>query len=163
MTLRLPSAELGAGPSLLSTVDRKLWAAICLVVLGTVALATEVPWLVTPPPELTVPADVVINVAMDWFIANFKWLFRTFTWILSVPLTGLTAVLQWLPWPATIFLVAVLAHFFGGWRLAVFCAAALFYMAMVGYWEESMNTVALARDLGAAFASPRIECRHPRL
>ena len=144
MTLRLPSAELAAAPSLLSTVDRKLWAAICLVVLGTVALATEVPWLVTPPPELTVPADVVINVAMDWFIANFKWLFRTFTWILSVPLTGLTAVLQWLPWPATIFLVAVLAHFFGGWRLAVFCAAALFYMAMVGYWEESMNTVALA-------------------
>ena len=144
MTLRLPSAELAAAPSLLSTVDRKLWAAICLVVLGTVALATEVPWLVTPPPELTVPADVVINVAMDWFIANFKWLFRTFTRILSVPLTGLTAVLQWLPWPATIFLVAVLAHFFGGWRLAVFCAAALFYMAMVGYWEESMNTVALA-------------------
>ena len=143
MTLRLPSAELGAGPSLLSTVDRKLWVAISLVVLGTVALATEVPWLVTPPPELTVPADAVINVAMDWFIANFKWFFRAIAWIISGPLLALTAILQWLPWPATIILVATLAHFFGGWRLAVFCAAALFYMAMVGYWEESMNTVAL--------------------
>ena len=143
MTLRLPSAELGAGPSLLSTVDRKLWVAISLVVLGTVALATEVPWLVTPPPELTVPFDTVLNVAMDWFIANFKWFFRAFAWILSGPLLAFTAILLWLPWPATIILVATLAHFFGGWRLAVFCAAALFYMAMVGYWDKSMNTVAL--------------------
>ena len=143
MTLRVPSAELGADSSLLSTVDRKLWAAICLVVLGTVALATEVPWLVTPPPELTLPIDTVLNVAMDWFIANFKWFFRAFAWILSGPLLAFTAILLWLPWPATIILVATLAHFFGGWRLAVFCAAALFYMAMVGYWDKSMNTVAL--------------------
>ena len=144
MTLRMPSAELAAAPSLLSTRDRKVWAAISLVVLGAVALAAEFPWMVTPPPELMIPVDVVLNVAMDWFIANFKWLFRTFAWILSGPLIALTAILQWLPWPATIFLVATLAHFFGGWRLAVFCAAALFYMAMVGYWEESMNTLALA-------------------
>ena len=39
--------------------------------------------------------------------------------------------------------MATLAHFVGGWRLAVFCAAALFYIAVVGYWDKSMNTVAL--------------------
>ena len=143
MTLRMPSAELVGAPSLLSTVDRKLWAAICLAVLGAVALATEVPWLATPPAGLTLPIDSVISAAMDWFVANFKWLFRTLAWILSGPLLALTAIFQWLPWPATILLVATFAHFVGGWRLAVFCAAALFYMAVVGYWDKSMNTVAL--------------------
>ena len=139
----MPSAELVGAPSLLSTVDRKLWAAICLVVLGTVALAPEVPWLATPPTEFTLPIDTVISAAMDWFVANFKWLFRALAWILSGPLLALTAIFQWLPWPATILLVATLAHFVGGWRLAVFCAAALFYIAVVGYWDKSMNTVAL--------------------
>ena len=143
MTLRLPLAELAGAPSFLSTTDRKVWAAISLVVLGTVALAPEVPWLATPPNELTVPIDTVLNAAMDWFIANFKWFFRAIAWIISGPLLAFTAILQSLPWPATIILVATLAHFFGGWRLAVFCASALYYMAMVGYWEESMNTVAL--------------------
>ena len=127
MTLRMPSAELVGAPSLLSTVDRKLWAAICLVVLGTVALAPEVPWLATPPTEFTLPIDTVISAAMDWFVANFKWLFRALAWILSGPLLALTAIFQWLPWPAT--------HIAGGgrsrtssaaWRLAVFCAARAF-------------------------------------
>ena len=72
---------------------------------------------------------------MDWFVANFKWLFRALAWILSGPLLALTAIFQWLPWPATILLVATLAHFVGGWRLAVFCAAALFY----GYIRDSQR------------------------
>ena len=143
MTLRMPSAELVGAPSLLSTVDRKLWAAICLAVLGAVALATEVPWLATPPAGLTLPFENVLNAAIAWFVANFRWLFRALTWILSGPLSALVAILQWLPWPATVLLVATLAHFFGGWRLAVFCSGALLYMAVVGYWDKSMNTVAL--------------------
>ena len=115
MTLRMPSAELVGAPSLLSTVDRKLWAAICLAVLGAVALATEVPWLATPPAGLTLPFENVLNAAIAWFVANFRWLFRALTWILSGPLSALVAILQWLPWPATVLLVATLAHFVGGW------------------------------------------------
>ena len=56
---------------------------------------------------------------------------------------GLQDFLHWLPWPVTIVLAAIFAHFIGGWRLALFTSIALFYMVIIGYWDESMNTLSL--------------------
>ena len=51
--------------------------------------------------------------------------------------------LHWLPWPATIAAFTVLAYAAAGWRLAVFTTLALGYMVVTGYWDASMNTLAL--------------------
>ncbi len=53
------------------------------------------------------------------------------------------AVLQWLPWPAVMLLVGVTALRAGGWKLALFAVASLAYLVIVGYWTQSMNTLAL--------------------
>ena len=52
-------------------------------------------------------------------------------------------VLHWLPWPATIAFFVLFALRFGSKGLAVFTFFALFYMVLVDYWDESMNTLAL--------------------
>ena len=36
-----------------------------------------------------------------------------------------------------------MAHAASGWRLALFSMLASLYMVVVGYWDESMNTLAL--------------------
>ena len=57
---------------------------------------------------------------MNWFVEHFKWLFTGTTWLLEWPLDWITGLLQWLPWPATIAVFAVLAFVSAGWRLALF-------------------------------------------
>jgi glycine betaine/proline transport system permease protein len=46
-----------------------------------------------------------------------------------------------LPWPLTIYAVAVLARRLGGWRLAIFSVAALFLIGLLGMWELAMDTL----------------------
>jgi len=123
--------------------DAFFWIVTGAAVLSIFILSRRYEWLAEPTPALTFPIDHWFNSAMAWFVNHFKWFFRTVSWALSGPMDCLNAVLNWLPWPVTIALVAILAHFCAGWRLALFCICALFYMVIVGYWEESMNTLAL--------------------
>ncbi|MEM7227131.1 MAG: proline/glycine betaine ABC transporter permease [Pseudomonadota bacterium] len=62
-------------------------------------------------------------------------------------LDGLEVILVGTPWPVTMLVIVVLAWRLAGPRVAIFTCAALAYLAFLGYWEQSMATVAL---LGAA-------------
>ena len=42
-----------------------------------------------------------------------------------------------------VLLTATVAHAASGWKLVCFTVFALYYMALVGYWQESMNSLAL--------------------
>ena len=129
----------------LAKVDTSLlvWLAFFAIAVLCFALRGEVPWLVKYPRDEIVPLDEWLNVFMDWFVDTFKWLFHAISWLLGWPLEGFQLLLQWLPWPATIAAIALLAHLASGWRLAAFSIGALFYMVVVGYWDESMRTLAL--------------------
>ena len=62
-----------------------------------------------------------------------------------------------LPWPLTIYGVAVLARRLGGWRLATFCVAALFAIGLLGMWTLAMDTLSqtlIAVLLSVAIAIP---------
>ena len=52
-------------------------------------------------------------------------------------------LLQSLPWVVISFVFCLVAFIASGWRLAVFAAVACFYMVVIGYWSESMNTLSL--------------------
>jgi glycine betaine/proline transport system permease protein len=95
------------------------------------------------PEEWVLPINIWINAAMDWFVRTFKGLFRIIAWLMDFPMQGLAGLLQWLPWPATVAIITILAHAASGWRLALFTCIALMYMVVTGYWDESMNTLAL--------------------
>ncbi len=123
--------------------NRLVWIAFFAVAVPCFALRREVPWLVKYPRAYMVPVHDWLNLFMDWFVDTFKWLFHAIAWVLDWPMDGLQLLLQWLPWPATIAAIALLAHLASGWRLAAFSAGALSYMVVVGYWDESMRTLAL--------------------
>ena len=60
---------------------------------------------------------------------------------------GMETVLVGTPWPVIMLVICTLAWQMAGPRIAIFTAAALAYLAFFGFWELSMQTVAL---LGAA-------------
>ena len=62
-----------------------------------------------------------------------------------------------LPWPLTIYAVALLARRLGGWRLATFCTASLFAIGLLGMWTLAMDTLSqtlIAVLLSVAIAIP---------
>ena len=62
-------------------------------------------------------------------------------------LDGLEIILTGTPWPTTFLVIVAIAWRIAGARVAIFTAAALAYLGILGFWEKSMITVAL---LGAA-------------
>ncbi len=62
-------------------------------------------------------------------------------------LDALTIALIGTPWPVVMIVICVVAWRAAGPRVAIFTAASLAYIALLGYWEVSMETVAL---VGAA-------------
>lgn len=62
-------------------------------------------------------------------------------------LEAMTLALIVTPWPVVMIVVCVVAWRSAGPRVSIFTGAALAYVALLGYWEVSMETVAL---VGAA-------------
>ncbi len=62
-------------------------------------------------------------------------------------LNAMTLALIVTPWPVVMIVVCVVAWRAAGPRVAIFTGAALAYIALLGFWEVSMETVAL---VGAA-------------
>lgn len=119
------------------------WLAVGVFAVAVFLLKDTATWLFTYPKEWIVPLIPAINAMTAWFVEHFRWLFRGISWLLDWPMTGVSAFLNWAPWPATMAVIAVLAHRAGGWGLAGFTTGALGYMLVVGYWSESMNTLSL--------------------
>ncbi len=62
---------------------------------------------------------------------------------ISLVLDGLSYALTGMPWPVTMATILILAWQLAGPRVTIFTAAALAYLALLGFWEKSLETVAL--------------------
>ena len=120
-----------------------LWGALAIALTASPLLTGVAPWLKAYPETFVVPFTPVLNQLMSWFVGATLPAFRALAWLLGQPIAGMRALLQMLPWPLVIGLCLVAAHAASGWRLAIFTAAGMLYMAAVGYWAQSMNTLAL--------------------
>jgi glycine betaine/proline transport system permease protein len=74
----------------------------------------------------------VAFVILDGFRAFAEWL-----------VTALNDFLLWLTWVGTIAAAVLVVLRFGGWRAALIVAAAFVSFALMGLWEESIQTLAL--------------------
>ena len=119
------------------------WIGIILVTITFLIFKEEWDWLTKYPDELIIPFSDWINLLMEKFIYKFGWFFLNVSWILSWPINAAQWFLQNLPWVIVIFLVTIAAYLSAGLRLALFTLCATFYMVLIGYWEESMNTLSL--------------------
>ncbi|BCM16816.1 ABC transporter permease [Mesorhizobium sp. J8] len=136
-TVFRPSSRLVMEPALLPWCVLAVLTALCLL------LKTELPWLINFPKEWTLPLATYINAATDILVAVIQRGFRALSALLDAPMRGARLALAWLPWPAVMLAVAVLALKSSGERLAVFALATLAYILLAGYWPQSMNTLAL--------------------
>ena len=106
-------------------------------------------WLMTFP-----VANMWYEAVKDWLDAGFistyeagKGVFEGIRNAIRILVESLESVLLKSPWPVVALIICTAAWRLAGWRVAVFTAAALAYLGLFGFWQLSMQTVAL---LGAA-------------
>jgi glycine betaine/proline transport system permease protein len=121
---------------------------VAAMVVAFAALRNEFPWPVSLtwvelPAELddlqnwlldqrTAADPNIIFAILDGFRALAEWL-----------VAAIEDVLLWLTWVGTIAASVLIVLRFGGWRAALIVAAAFASFALMGLWEESIQTLAL--------------------
>ena len=123
--------------------DTLSWIMIILITIVLLFFQDKWDWISKYPKELIVPVSDWINFSMEKFIDKFGWFFLNISWLLSWPIIGAQWLLHSVPWVVIIFLVTFTAYLSSGLKLALFTLSASFYMVLIGYWDESMNTLAL--------------------
>jgi glycine betaine/proline transport system permease protein len=119
-----------------------------VMVVAFAALRNEFPWPVSltwveMPAELddlqnwlldqrTAADPNIVFVILDGFRALAEWL-----------VGAIEDVLLWLTWVGTAAASVLIVLRFGGWRAALIVAAAFVSFALMGLWEESIQTLAL--------------------
>jgi glycine betaine/proline transport system permease protein len=126
----------------------KVAVIVGVMVVAFAALRNEFPWPVSltwveMPAELddlqnwlldqrTAADPNIIFAILDGFRAFAEWL-----------VTAIEDFLLWLTWVGTIAASVLLVLRFGGWRAALIVAGAFASFALMGLWEESIQTLAL--------------------
>jgi glycine betaine/proline transport system permease protein len=145
-----------------------VWLPVLIFVVACLALRSMAPWLSLYPPEWVLPIASFIDAVSTAVTEFVKPAFRGIAWLLDWPMRGARAVLQWIPWPIMILLIGVTALRAAGRGLAWFALGTLLYILIAGYWQESMNTLALVLlavpiSVAAGFLLGVLAHRVPRL
>ena len=136
-----------------SNISFRAWALIFLVSVVGVGAISAVLW----GPGMDFPAawgrDIggTIDRAVKWLTTNGDWLFDGIKQIVLQLLVWLEDALLWVPWPAVVVAVGMIAWRVSGPALALFCGAALLVTGLMGrlpgnsdtLWESSMETLTL--------------------
>ena len=120
-----------------------IWAVLILATLALLALKDTAGWLIEYPAEWVVPITPWLNAFMQWCVDTVGPAFRAFSAAIGVPMTAVRDLLNWLPWSVTLTVLTFATWAIAGWRLAAFAFFAVLYMLVIGYWTESMNSLAL--------------------
>jgi glycine betaine/proline transport system permease protein len=80
---------------------------------------------------------------VKWLTREGDWLFDGTKVVILKVLLNLRDGLLWLPWPATITAIGLLAWRLAGWRVSLFSVAALLAIGFIGLWSSAMETLAL--------------------
>ncbi|MEM6825279.1 MAG: ABC transporter permease subunit [Pseudomonadota bacterium] len=150
------AADLGA-PPVEARGDRLLWALLgtALVLILAHAFAVLPPWLHRLPEALIPPTAEVLDVVFA-FVQNDLGLIYVTRFIAEGPLELLldaTANLlygkrRWpnlgpIPWSAVAAAAAVLGYYLGGWRLAALAGGTFVWTALIGQWDDAMETMSV--------------------
>ena len=127
----------------------------CFALLAAASCAyrftvTEVPgWLRGVPvdPQWRRNAETWVDDGFQWLTESFSGFFGGITRMIRLLLDGMEVVMVGTPWPIMMIAIVFLAHRLAGFRVALFTAVALAYLGILGFWEQSMLTIAL---LGSA-------------
>jgi len=116
-----------------------------LLWLGVVGLILLLGWLFNDYKGgfYELPLGPWVNTGVDWLIINLAVVFDGIKLATAVVLNNLEDFLLWLPWWSVLLLIMLLAWRLASARVAIFTAAAMYFIGMLGLWELSMATLAL--------------------
>jgi glycine betaine/proline transport system permease protein len=121
----------------------------CLVAYGLTAwrVAAQSPpdWLITAPVNRDWQGMVagMLDRALETLSKSGDVVFTAITGVINAVLDGVAYGLTATPWPVSMAVIVILAWQLAGVRVAIFTTAALAYLAVLGFWEKSLETVAL--------------------
>ncbi|MCY3897544.1 MAG: ABC transporter permease subunit [Caldilineaceae bacterium] len=84
-----------------------------------------------------------IDDGVDWITVEISWLFDGLSSAVAYALVTIEDVLKWIPWPAVVAALAVLAYAVGRWRMVGFTLFALLFVGFMDLWENTIDTIAL--------------------
>jgi glycine betaine/proline transport system permease protein len=122
---------------------RMIWVGLIALTLAMLAMSGSANWLISYPEAWVLPITPWLNAFMDWTVAVFGPAFRAFSTAMDIPMSAVREFLNWLPWSVTLVMLTFAAYAVSGVKLALFTFFAVLYMVVIGYWPESMNSLAL--------------------
>ena len=90
-----------------------------------------------------VPVGDWVEAALQWVVANFRFIFQAIKVPFDIVLSGLEDTLTGAPDLLILAIIVVIAWQSGGRRLAAICAASLLCIGLMGIWDESMVTLSI--------------------
>lgn len=91
-----------------------------------------------------IPLGVWIKSFVEFLNDNVAWFFDFISDVLGFTINGLIDVLQWMPPLLLVAMFAALAYgLHRSWRLALMVAGSLLLIVNLGYWEQTIETLAL--------------------
>ena len=151
--LELPAI---GGPRWLRSMMWLRWLVVPAIVAGVLS-AGEWKWAGEFPVDVGRDVGREIDDVIDWMTTELDFFFDVIKEVVLTVLIAFEDFLLWLPWPAFIVAVAVVAWRTAGYWVAAFSAASLTLLATFGLWESTMETVALMAvtvTLSVAIAVP---------
>lgn len=97
----------------------------------------------TPDDLYILPVDKWIQTAVEWAALHLRPFFAAIKWPIEALLVFIEQTLQAIPFPIFIVLFALIAWRLSSRGIALFSAAALVAIALIGVWPEAITTLAL--------------------
>jgi len=130
-------------PALL--VGSVLMAFVFPITIYRYTVEKPIDFLTSFPVDRTIYTSVSnwLDQTIDQLAEKGAGFFDGITGVINVILDALEMVLVDTPWPVTAGVIAVIAWRLAGIRVAIFAVSALAYLAVMGFWDKSMSTIAL--------------------
>ncbi len=93
--------------------------------------------------EKLIPLDDWITNFIDWLVEGYRWFFQGLKWPVEITLYGLEKGFLAIPPLLLIAIIGLIAWRTAGIKLAVGSMAALVFIGLLGFWEDTMITLAM--------------------
>ena len=93
--------------------------------------------------ERVIPLDVWITTFVDWLVEGYRWFFQMIKWPVDFTLSGVSDGLLATPPVLIIIVFGIIAWRVSGFKLAGFTVASLVLIGLLGFWQETMITLAM--------------------
>ncbi|MCP3944002.1 MAG: proline/glycine betaine ABC transporter permease [Desulfobacteraceae bacterium] len=93
--------------------------------------------------EKIIPLDTWVSSLVNWLVENHRGFFQLLKWPVDKTLMGFDTGLNALSPVVIILVIALLAWRFSGKGLAIFSIAGMVVIGLLGFWEDTMTTLAM--------------------